>query len=72
MRKFDMDISQARYLGSIIREAAGSLLKMNSSSGCDTEAIRRLMDVSDFLEGKNQSSGSSSDKNVSAASGSSQ
>lgn len=72
MRKFDMTVSQASYLGSIIREAAGSLLKGNSSGGCDTEAIRRLIEVSDFLEGKNQSSGSSSDKNASAASESSQ
>lgn len=72
MRKFDMDVSQALHLGSIIREAAGSLLKMNSSGGCDTEAIRKLIAVSDFLEGKNQSSGSSGDKNASAASESSQ
>ncbi|MCI9547575.1 MAG: hypothetical protein HFH60_13000 [Lachnospiraceae bacterium] len=72
MRKFDMTVSQASYLGSIIREAAGSLLKMNSSGGCDTEAIRRLIDVSDFLEGRDQSSGSSTCKNFSAESGSSQ
>ena len=72
MLKFDMDVSQAIHLGTIIRETAGSLLKMNSSGGCDTEAIRRLIDISDFLEGKNQSFGSSSDKNASAASESSQ
>lgn len=65
--------SQGHFLSDLVKKAAGLVLKEDSSGSSDTEAVRILMDVCDVLDQVNpSSSGSSTDKNSSAAAGSSQ
>ena len=69
--EFKVSVSQAYYLSGLIKRAIGLILKDDSGS-CSTEAIRLLLHVCDFFERPDHPSGSSTDKNSSAASGSSQ
>jgi len=63
-----ISVSQGYFLSDLLKKAASLILKEDSSGSSDTEAVRILMDVCDVLDGKDQSSGSSIDKNASAAS----
>lgn len=54
-----------------IETAISLMTKQNGKGGCNTQAVRKLLDVCDFLRGQS-SSGSSADKNATASCGSSQ
>lgn len=54
-----------------IETAISLMTKQNGKGGCNTQAVRKLLDVCDFLRGQ-LSSGSSDDKNATASCGNSQ
>ena len=66
----EITVDTLHMLADDIETAISLMTKQNGKGGCNTQAVRKLLDVCDYLRGQS-SSGSSISKNSSAALGSS-
>ncbi len=66
----EITVDTLHMLADDIETAISLMTKQNGQGGCNTQAVRKLLDVCDYLRGQS-SSGSSISKNSSAALGSS-
>lgn len=58
----EIDVSTLHMLADDIETAISLMTKQNGKGGCNTQAVRKLLDVCDFLRDQS-SSGSSTIKN---------
>ncbi len=66
----EIEVCTLHMLADDIETAISLMTKQNGQGGCNTQAVRKLLDVCDYLRGQS-SSGSSISKNSSASLGSS-